>query len=45
MIHVRDDLFERETAEPFTEAFYTHTSTSPNHQLVASLDVARAQDA
>ena len=25
------------------EAFLTHTSTSPNHQLVASLDVARKQ--
>ena len=32
-----------EVAEPFTEAFLTHTSTSPNHQLVASLDVARKQ--
>jgi arginine decarboxylase len=43
MIHVRDDLFEREVVAPFTEAFMTHTSTSPNHQLVASLDVARKQ--
>jgi len=43
MIHVWDELFERETAAPFTEAFFTHTSTSPNHQLVASLDVARKQ--
>jgi arginine decarboxylase len=42
MIHVRDELFEREAA-PFAEAYYTHTSTSPNHQLVASLDVAREQ--
>jgi arginine decarboxylase len=43
MIHVRDDRFEREAAAPFTEAFFAHTSTSPNHQLVASLDVARKQ--
>jgi arginine decarboxylase len=43
MIHVRDDLFEREVAEPFTEAVYAHSTTSPNHQLVASLDVARKQ--
>jgi arginine decarboxylase len=43
MIHVRDDEFERRAAEPFGEAFLTHTSTSPNHQLVASLDVARKQ--
>jgi arginine decarboxylase len=43
MIHVRDELFESETAAAFTEAYFTHTSTSPNHQLVASLDVARKQ--
>jgi arginine decarboxylase len=43
MIHVWDELFEREAAAPFTEAFFAHTSTSPNHQLVASLDVARKQ--
>ena len=27
----------------FEEAFFTHTSTSPNQQLIASLDVARRQ--
>jgi arginine decarboxylase len=43
MIHVRDDQFERQVASPFIEAFFAHTSTSPNHQLVASLDVARKQ--
>ncbi len=43
MIHVWDDLFERKALEPFTEAFLAHTSTSPNHQLIASLDVARKQ--
>ena len=43
MIHVWDELFEREAATPFTEAFLAHTSTSPNHQLVGSLDVARKQ--
>ncbi len=43
MIHVWDQQFERSAAEPFTEAFLAHTSTSPNHQLVASLDVARKQ--
>jgi arginine decarboxylase len=43
MIHVWDQQFERRAAEPFTEAFLAHTSTSPNHQLVASLDVARKQ--
>jgi arginine decarboxylase len=43
MIHIRDELFERETGAAFTEAFFAHTSTSPNHQLVASLDIARKQ--
>ena len=43
MIHIWDDLFERQATVPFTEAFLAHTSTSPNHQLVASLDVARKQ--
>jgi arginine decarboxylase len=28
---------------PFQEAFLTHTSTSPNQQIIASLDVARRQ--
>ncbi len=32
-----------DVAEPFKEAFYTHTSTSPNQQIIASLDVARRQ--
>src|SRR5206468_6291401 len=27
----------------FKEAFFTHTSTSPNLQIIASLDVARRQ--
>jgi arginine/lysine/ornithine decarboxylase len=32
------------TVEPaFKEAFFTHTSTSPNLQIIASLDVARRQ--
>jgi arginine decarboxylase len=43
MIHIHDQLFEREVSDPFTEAYFTHTTTSPNHQLVASLDVARKQ--
>ncbi|MBS0319390.1 MAG: decarboxylase [Proteobacteria bacterium] len=28
---------------PFKEAFFTHTSTSPNLQIIASIDVARRQ--
>lgn len=43
MIHIRDDDFERAAAEPFHEAYMTHTSTSPNYQILASLDVGRRQ--
>jgi arginine decarboxylase len=42
MILVTDDDFD-EVHEPFEEAFFTHTSTSPNLQIIASLDVARRQ--
>lgn len=43
MIHVRDQDFEARSRDAFTEAFLTHTSTSPNQQLLASLDLARRQ--
>src|SRR5438045_9400911 len=43
-IMVNDDCWES-TQGPFKEAFFTHTSTSPNLQLIASLDVARRQEA
>jgi arginine decarboxylase len=42
IIVVADQDFH--TVEPaFKEAFFTHTSTSPNLQIIASLDVARRQ--
>src|SRR5438067_9537673 len=37
-----EDCWES-TEAPFKEAFFAHTSTSPNLQLIASLDVARRQ--
>jgi len=43
MIHVWDQDFDRYSREQFNEAYLTHTSTSPNQQLVASLDLARRQ--
>lgn len=43
MIHVRDQDFNALTRDSFAEAFLTHTSTSPNQQLLASLDLARRQ--
>ncbi|MFT5358429.1 MAG: arginine decarboxylase, partial [Polyangiales bacterium] len=43
MIHVYDHGFERRVAKPFHDAYMTHTSTSPNYQILASLDVGRRQ--
>jgi arginine decarboxylase len=40
MLHVYDELFE---PSDFYEAYRTHTSTSPNYQIIASLDFARRQ--
>jgi arginine decarboxylase len=42
MILVWDEDFHH-VEGPFQEAFLTHTSTSPNLQIIASLDVARRQ--
>jgi len=42
MILVWDEDFHK-VVGPFEEAFLTHTSTSPNQQIIASLDVARRQ--
>jgi arginine decarboxylase len=43
MIHVYDQEFNHKVHEPFDEAFMTHTSTSPNYQILASLDIGRRQ--
>ncbi|MGA7052981.1 MAG: aminotransferase class I/II-fold pyridoxal phosphate-dependent enzyme [Mycobacterium sp.] len=43
MIHIRDQDFNSLARDAFGEAFLTHTSTSPNQQLLASLDLARRQ--
>ena len=43
MIHIYDQLFKQKVAEPFDEAFMTHTSTSPNYQILASMDIGRRQ--
>jgi arginine decarboxylase len=43
MIHQWDELFTSEVEQPFHEAYFTHTTTSPNYQIVASLDLARRQ--
>jgi arginine decarboxylase len=43
MIHIWDEDFRRKTENTFLEAYMTHTSTSPNYQMIASLDVGRRQ--
>jgi arginine decarboxylase len=43
MIHVYDQDFRHRNEDAFHEAYMTHTSTSPNYQILASLDVGRRQ--
>jgi arginine decarboxylase len=43
MIHVFDQDFSQNVEEAFHEAYMTHTSTSPNYQILASLDLGRRQ--
>ena len=43
MIHMFDQDFETRVENAFHEAYMTHTSTSPNYQILASLDVGRRQ--
>ena len=45
MIHVWDQDFSQKAEETFHEAYMTHTSTSPNYQILASLDLGRRQAA
>lgn len=43
MIHIYDEEFEKKAEDSFHEAYMTHTSTSANYQILASLDVGRRQ--
>ncbi len=43
MIHIHDEEFKRKTEDSFSEAYMTHISTSPNYQILASLDAGRRQ--
>ena len=40
MLHIHDDAFRE---DEFYDAYRTHTTTSPNYQIIASLDFARRQ--
>ncbi|MCA8926019.1 MAG: ornithine decarboxylase [Planctomycetes bacterium] len=43
MIHVSDDLFESDVEQSFHQAYLTHTSSSANYPILASLDIGRRQ--
>jgi arginine decarboxylase len=43
MIHIRDEDFDQKVSDAFEEAYMTHTSTSPNYPILASLDMGRRQ--
>ncbi|MEH6607976.1 MAG: ornithine decarboxylase [Halioglobus sp.] len=43
MIHVYDQDFRHRSKAAFDEAYMTHTSTSPNYQILSSLDAGRRQ--
>ncbi|HMQ68059.1 MAG TPA: ornithine decarboxylase [Ignavibacteria bacterium] len=43
MIHIWDEDYRRKCESTFLEAYMTHTSTSPNYQMLASLDIGRRQ--
>src|SRR3984893_6740511 len=45
MIHVFDQDFVQKVEETFHEAYMAHTSTSPNYQVLTSLDLGRRQAA
>lgn len=43
VIHVFDEDFNSKSENSFHEAYLTHISTSPNYQILASLDAGRRQ--
>ncbi len=43
MIHIYDQDYNQKVEGPFHEAYMTHTTTSPNYQILASLDLGRRQ--
>ena len=43
MIHIFDLEYKRKVESMFHESYMIHTSTSPNYQILASLDISRRQ--
>lgn len=43
MIHIYDELFNERARDQFSKSFLTFSTTSPNYQILASLDTSRRQ--
>lgn len=43
MIQIWDEEYSRRVADTFQEAYMTHTTTSANYQIIASMDAGRRQ--
>ncbi len=43
MIQIWDEEYSRRVADNFQEAYMTHTTTSANYQIIASMDAGRRQ--
>lgn len=43
MIHVNDECYDKYIDQKIWSSYQTHTSTSPNYQILASLDIGRRQ--
>jgi len=43
MIHIWDEDYRLKAEDSFHEAYMAHTSTSPNYQILGSLDIGRRQ--
>ena len=43
MIQIQDECYNTYLDQKMTSSYQSHTSTSPNYQIIASLDIARRQ--
>ncbi len=43
MIQIQDECYDTYLDQKITSSYQSHTSTSPNYQILASLDIARRQ--
>jgi len=43
MIHIWDECFTEHVSDQFKKSYLTHSTTSPNYQILASMDASRRQ--